>query len=617
MKLERNEKCICGSGEKNKICCNIKEIDDDKFYELLLEISNQSLSYDEKLLLESIQRLETFLNYSHLSKDNELQIKLNLIGAYQRRGLHNDSLSLISEIELSKLNTGTYQYSHLLQLKAKSLSAIEEFELATETLDLVIEDLLLATDNSEGAGPYLVEASKIYINGNQIEKAKKCLENAVTILKDDKREIEHYERAKSNQAILMLNDENEEIVKKGVELINKSIYAKSKIGDLEGLGTNYCNLGIHYWKKENFKGAIAYLRKDLWITRKIGDLHGIAISLRNLTSLYLVLKQYKKARRLAKESVEIGNQIEDQAIIDKAEFQLKQITDFSKSAGIAKEPIGENAPCACGSGKIYEECCGVADHEPIEFPYRFSGVSEELENVTMKFKKSSRLDFIFRDTMESEGRLAWTQVEIKTGWYKLSELPDMANIYLLSAKEILNGISSNNDSIHNPLSCLILSVSALEAYINQVAYFLDDIKNFPESNLHTIPEEFNTGVIDFQRNTELTLKWSILGKCICEEMWSPKQSLWYDFKVLISIRNEFIHFKLSEYEQVIPTPKKQHPILKKLPKYVEIREVHHSWPMRVLTPSLAKWSVETSEKMIKYFKNQYEQKRIKAHSSNS
>ncbi|MBL7068030.1 MAG: hypothetical protein ISS29_09310 [Candidatus Marinimicrobia bacterium] len=330
------------------------------------------------------------------------------------------------------------------------------------------------------------------------------------------------------------------------------------------------------------------------------------------TQGYLILKQFKQAKKLASESIEIGNKINDKAIIEKANVQLNQAIEYGKQAGIAKEPIGEKAFCICESGKRYSDCCGEADHEPIDFPFRFSGISEELKGVENKYKQASRLDFIFRDSDESKGRLAWQNVEIKNGWYKLSELPDMANIYLLSAKEILEGIKLDNDSIHNPLSCLILAVSALEAYINQVAYFLDDIKNYPESNLHNIPEEFNTGVLDFQRNTELTNKWSILGKCICEEKWSPNQKLWDNFKSLISIRNEFIHFKLSEYEQIIPVPKTIHPILKKLPKEVETRKVFHSWPMRILTPSLAEWAVNTAEETIIYFKKQYEQKRIKS-----
>jgi tetratricopeptide (TPR) repeat protein len=608
MKIERNETCICGSGKKNKICCNLKDIDDEKIIEKLYKISEKSLSFNENLLIESINELESFLTYSHLSNNNKRQVKLNLSSAFQKRGLHNKALNLISEIEKEKIKIDSHLYNYLIQLKAKSLTAIEKFEEATIELDKVIESLLSAIDNKEGAGLLLVEASKIYINGGEIKKAEKCLDKSILILKNDEKEREHFERAKANKAILMLHSENENTIKEGLKQLNDSIYAKCEIGDLEGLGTNYCNLGLHYWRKKDFKGAIAYLRKDLWITRKIGDLHGVAISLRNLTSLYVVLKQYKKAKILAKESIEIGQTINNQAIIESAKFQFEQAIELAKQAGIAKEPFGDKCLCVCESSKKFEDCCGEADHEPIEFPFRFEGMSEEVkENNSIQ---TSRLDFIFRDSDMAKTRLSWQNIEIKNGWYKLSELPDMANMYLLSAKNILEKINENDDNFHNPLSCLILSVSALEAYINQVAYFLDDIKNFPESNLHNIPDEFNSGVLDFQRNTELTLKWSILGTCICEEKWTPNPDIWNNFKSLISIRNEFIHFKSSEYEQVIPSPKTIHPILKKLPKSVETRKVFHSWPMRVLTPSLAQWSVNTAEEMIGYFKEQYKEKRI-------
>lgn len=610
MKLERNETCICGIRKKNKNCCNLSSIDDNKFDDLVRKYSNQSLEYNEDLLLESINMLEIFVSLRNISIGKRDSIKLNLVNCYQRRGLHNDALTLIAELELRNFESGTFFHTVLFLLKAKSLTSLEKFILATETLDKVIDTMLSSIDNSNGIALLLVEASKIYINANRMETASKCLEIAVKILKDEEDEVEHYERAKTNQAILMLYNEDETIAEKGAKLINTAIYNKSKIGDLEGLGTNYCNLGLYYWRKEDYKGAIAYLRKDLWITRKIGDLHGIAISLRNLTSLYIELKQFKKAKKLANESIEIGLKINDKVIIEQATFQLKQASDFAKNAGIEKEPIGEKAICICGSEKKYEECCGEADHEPIDFPFRYSGISEELQTVNTKFKKSSILDFIFRDTNESKERLAWTKVEIKNGWYKLYELPDMSNIYMMSAKNILKNIKSDTESIYDPFSCLILSVSALEAYVNQVAYFLNDIKNSPESHLHNLPDEFENGVYEFQRNTELTLKWTILGKCVCEELWSPNQDIWNNFKNLIAIRNEFIHFKLSEYEQVIPVPKEINKIIKKLPSSVETRNVFHSWPIRILTPSFANWSVETSEEIIKYFKQQYELKRL-------
>ncbi|WP_303917916.1 hypothetical protein [Draconibacterium sediminis] len=615
MKLSRNDICLCGSGKKNKVCCKLTEIQDDKFHNIILDLANQTLEFNENSLIKAIERFETFLTYSNLKHEMKTQIQSHLIGAYQRRGYHKKALEYIEITEKSKLNNDKFSKNYLTLLKAKSLSSLEKFEDACHELDKAFDDFIKESDNSRGIGLLLVEVGKIYINGNEIEKAKRCLEKSVSILKNEKKETEHYERAKSNLAILMLHETDKESVNKGVQLIQESIYTKSSIGDLEGLGTNYCNLGLHYWREKDFKGAIAYLRKDLWITRKIGDLHALAISLRNLTSLYIVLKQLKSAKRLAIESIEIGEKINDDAIIEKATFQKEQIEQLSKECGINKVKVGGIAPCLCESGLTYEKCCGVADHEPIDFPFRSSGVSEEIKDISKKFKTQSRLDFIFRNSEVSSGRLSWNQVKINNGWYELSELPDMANIYLISAKSFIEELEEDEDAIHKPLSCLILAVSSLEAYINQVAFFLDDVQKFPEAILHNVPPEFANGVIDFQRNTELTLKWSILGRTICEEMWTPSDKLWNDFKTLISIRNEFIHFKLSEYEKVIPVPNEPHSILKKLPKEVVTRKIFHSWPMRILTPSFAKWSVSVADDMINYFKKQYELKRIKAHNN--
>jgi tetratricopeptide (TPR) repeat protein len=615
MKLERNQICICGSGKKNKTCCKLSEIKDDDFRNIINDLANQTLEYNENFLIKAIERFETFLSYPNLKPEVKAQIQSHLIGAYQRRGYHKKALEFIEITEKTKFNNNSFSNNYLTLLKAKSLSSLEKFEEACQVLDKAFDDFMNKSNNTKSVGLLLVEVGKIYINGNEIDKARECLEKSVRILETEKEEAEHYERAKSNLAILMLHEDDKETINKGVQLVQESIYAKSAIGDLEGLGTNYCNLGLHYWRVKDYKGAIAYLRKDIWITRKIGDLHALAISLRNLTSLYIFLKQLKPAKRLAIESIEIGEKINDDAIIEKATFQKKQIEELAKECGINKVKIGEVAPCLCESGLTYEKCCGVADHEPIDFPFRSAGVSEEIKDISKKFKSPSRLDFIFRDSEVSSGRLSWNQVKINNGWYELFELPDMANIYLISAKSFIEELSADEDSIHKPLSCLILAVSSLEAYINQVAFFLDDVQKFPEASLHKVPTEFENGVLEFQRNTELTLKWSILGKTICEEMWTPSDKQWNDFKTLISIRNEFIHFKLSEYEQVVPVPKEPHLIIKKLPKEVETRKVFHSWPMRILTPSFAKWSVSVADEMIKYFKKQYESKRIKAHNN--
>jgi len=129
--------------------------------------------------------------------------------------------------------------------------------------------------------------------------------------------------------------------------------------------------------------------------------------------------------------------------------------------------------------------------------------------------------------------------------------------------------------------------------------------------LHTVPEEIREEPFSFQRSTELTLKWEILGKALCNGMWSPPAELWSDVKFLINIRNELVHFKVGGYEQVVPIQDK-HPILSKAPKIIQTRKISHAWPSRLLTPSFAKWAVETSENLICYLKDKYMESRINA-----
>ena len=127
--------------------------------------------------------------------------------------------------------------------------------------------------------------------------------------------------------------------------------------------------------------------------------------------------------------------------------------------------------------------------------------------------------------------------------------------------------------------------------------------------MHVIPEVLQEEPFNFQRSTELTLKWEILGKALCNGIWSPPVELWNDVKFLITVRNELVHFKISGYEQVVPIQDK-HSILCKAPKTIKIRKIPHAWPSRLLTPSFAKWAVETSENLIGYFKDKYMETRI-------
>jgi len=416
----------------------------------------------------------------------------------------------------------------------------------------------------------------------------------------------------SNLGYLLLEQSDGKEQEKGIRIINESSEIKLRIGDLDGLSSNYCNLGLYYWKSKNYERAIALMRRDLYLSRKVGNLRDIASTLNNLAGLYIDLKQFSEARSLLKESKEISIEIEDEYLKALTKHHLDTVNKTGKQSGLKKEIIGPKANCACGSKKEYQDCCGRADFEPVDIQFQFGGISEEIIQIHEEAKNSdvkpSRLDFLFRDSDLSKDRLAWTRTAVHDGWLEMMEMPDMANIHLNSAK-ILADESIEDGAITKPLSCIILSACAMEAFINQAAFFLNDIQNYHESKYHTIPSDISVDVIKYQRHTELTKKWNTLGSVLCGDLWPPPKKLWSDFIKMIEIRNELVHFKVADYERVVPPPKKQHPIMSGLPDSIEVSKVPHSWPIRLLTPSFAQWCVSTAESMIGYFKQSYRKNR--------
>lgn len=574
-----------------------------------------SLKHNEKAILDAIDKLKDLLKRPNLSLTQKQNIQLNLAQSYQRRGQHHKAIDILNSIE-GEMNT---KQDQIWGAMIKSVGAISYRELgfykeSSELFEEILNEFdQLETDSRTRAFICLEAGKSFRAIGNNI-RAKECWMQALEFFENDKDEPEHCARAKANLGFMLLDDPDETKQEEGVRIVEESSDIKRIIGDIEGLANNHCNLGLYYWRKKRFERAIAYTRKDLYLSRKVGNLRAIAATLGNLAAIYSDLKQLSPVRKLLREAKDIGEKLNDQRLIAIADHGLRSVNEIGKEAGKRKEKIGLTADCGCGSGKEYQECCGRADFEPVDIPAQFGGISEDLEDIFTKIKdvgrEPSRLDFILRKTDQAERRFAWSRIEMSNGWLKMRELPDMANHYLISAAILADEAKSEPDSITKPLSCVTLSVCALEAFINQVAFFLNEVQTFPEAKLHVIPPEIKGDVLEFQRHTELTQKWEILGRALCRYSWPPQASLWTDFKNLIYIRNELVHFKAAEYEQVVPPLKKPHDIIQRLPKTVETRDIPHSWPARVLTPSFADWCVNVAKFMIQYFRESYWRERI-------
>lgn len=146
-----------------------------------------------------------------------------------------------------------------------------------------------------------------------------------------------------------------------------------------------------------------------------------------------------------------------------------------------------------------------------------------------------------------------------------------------------------------------VAVSALEAFINTIAYFASDAA---AKRPISLPTALLADTFDYQRHTELTQKWADLGAALCVS-WPPSAAIWTNFTKLLQIRNELVHYKAEGFNRVAPMEKILPEQLRNLPPEIILRNIPGSWPVRLLTPSFSRWSVSVARDLIAYFQTNY------------
>lgn len=607
MKIGRNDKCPCGSERKYKNCCLKKNTEVEK------ELNNMGelvFSFYEEKIEKGIKRLNELLAVSNISKEQKKGIYVYLLQAYKNHGEHNNVISIFEKLRQyldfeneTELELILFCYT----IYAASLNELGLVEDAKEILDdilTIVEEKNVSDITYAGVA---LELSKAVMRLDQgTEKALEILNKALKKIPKNDKNIGQIARIISNKAFILLNSKEKEEKEQGVKLLDDCLRVKIQEGDVEGICNIYCQLGMYYWREKKYDSAIAYTRKDLALSRKAGDKRAIVSSLNNLGAIYTDLNQFSKARGVLIEAKKISETLGDMQAIVIASKNLKVVNHKAKIAGMNGEKMGPAALCKCGKGLSYKECCGKADFEPEELGFKIDNISEDIEVIQQQVAKQGRvashIDYLLRKIKENDVRLAWTNIEIHNGWIEMKELVDMANLYLVSAEKLAKEAKEAGNYAEKPLACIMLSCCALEAFINQAIYFISVSEIVIPEKLQGIKDDS----FGFQRNTELTLKWNIIGEILCESEWKPCAKLWNNFINLIFIRNELVHFKVSEFEQVVPRPEQVAEALKRIPKDVELNDIPHSWPLRILNPSFAEWSVKTAKEMINYIKGAYQ-----------
>jgi tetratricopeptide (TPR) repeat protein len=430
--------------------------------------------------------------------------------------------------------------------------------------------------------------------------------------------VDHYLGAKANKAFILLNSSNNLEQEEGVKLSEENMQEKIKEGYIKGIANNLSNLGLYYYRKQNYKLAISYTKRDLALTQRYGTINEEISTLINLGCIYIDAKQVSLAKQSFLNAKKMAEKNGNEGVIEHININLKSLDEISRENGQVGIKMGPKALCICGSGLKYEECCGKFD-----FDYTSLGkiigldklvpYGEIIDENKYDVKISiNDMNSILRTFKDDEVRLSWVRIIQNNGIEEMFELLDMSSLNISSAKALLLRYNESKeiiDQVSISLSAVILSVTALEAFINQLIYFLSSI---PKSDIETIihkniPEELLNDYISYQRNTRFTDKINIIANLFCDDTWnSGLGELYKDLFNIIYIRNELVHFKSVKYVQIIPPSKEDDNILKRINnKKVCLRDVSNSWPLKILTDSFAVWCIDTIEQTINYIKEQY------------
>ncbi|MGU3422637.1 hypothetical protein [Methylobacterium sp. D54C] len=525
------------------------------------------------------------------------ELALVRILATQMDGRHGDALKILDRFTPSSDSAARLAG----RLRLVSVGALG--------LDGNVREPDPAGEPPETLGYLLLERGNAAFHGGDITRAAELWKAALGRLEENGEERGRASAA-GNLGMLLVSGEDPGEREQGLAMINMAIAIKYAHDDAAGIATDCINLARSFLRRWRlFERAIAYSQQSVFFARASGDQQVLAQAHHERGLVRLAMGQLKEGRADARACIEIATKLGDSKLGRDGRSLLVSAEQLGRQ-GLGVGPRGQ---CRCGSGRAYLDCCGRADHEPIEVGLLMPSHAFELDaDATAPQARGTRpilLDLQMRGGAGTRFRKGWTRVTRRKGWFELGEMPDMASQHLLAARRLIElvpgyGVQSGVVDLDVPIAACILAVCAVEAFANSVASLVNEGMREGEIPSATVPQSLATDPAEFVRGTELRLKWRHLEQVLCSpERMNDKLAARFD--KLVTIRNELVHFKTLGFETVAPPPSRHHPLLAMAAGEFEIRDAPRSWPVRLLTPDFGRWCVDVAGNLIDDFRARY------------
>lgn len=252
---------------------------------------------------EKLSDFDTALEFLHkglksaVLSDDIYTIKIMTSEIYKEKGLYNDALSLLDEIQ-PKIRQNSSLYGKLLQLKCSIYSILGKqvaLELAQKS-----EDILIKTGDYESLSETMRQAAYIYfINGDN--------DNALSYLN----KAYNYAEKASNLGLIADISGNLGIIfhasgniSKALQFFNKSIDMSRKISNIKGIISGNTNLGILFMEKGLFGNAQILFEEGLRLSIKIESIYDNVVLSTNYGDLMYETGNVDKAFKYYNDSLD-------------------------------------------------------------------------------------------------------------------------------------------------------------------------------------------------------------------------------------------------------------------------------------------------------------------------